>query len=90
MRFRPSFFPFTEPSAEVDCSCPLCDGKGCRVCSYTGWIEIAGSGLVHPQVFKSVKIDPKKWQGFAFGFGVERMAMIKYGIGDIRNFNEMI
>ena len=88
IRFRPSFFPFTEPSAEVDCSCPICKEKGCRVCSYSGWIEIAGSGLVHPKVFESVNLDPEKWQGFAFGFGVERMAMIKYGIDDIRLFNE--
>ena len=87
-RFRPSFFPFTEPSAEFDCSCPICDGKGCRMCSHSGWIEIGGCGLVNPNVFKAVKIDPKKWQGFAFGFGIERMAIIKYGIEDIRLFSE--
>lgn len=87
-RFRPSFFPFTEPSAEVDCSCPLCEGKGCKMCKQTGWIEIGGSGLVHPNVFKAVGINPKEWQGFAFGFGIERMAIIKYGVTDIRLFME--
>ncbi|MGH1467515.1 MAG: phenylalanine--tRNA ligase subunit alpha [Bdellovibrionales bacterium] len=87
-RFRPSFFPFTEPSAEVDCTCPLCSGKGCRVCSNSGWIEIGGCGLVHPNVLTSCGIDSEEWQGLAFGFGAERMAMIKYGIGDIRLFNE--
>lgn len=87
-RFRPSFFPFTEPSAEVDCTCPLCTGKGCRVCSNSGWIEIGGCGLVHPNVLTSCGINPDEWQGLAFGFGAERMAMIKYGIGDIRLFNE--
>jgi phenylalanyl-tRNA synthetase alpha chain len=87
-RFRPSFFPFTEPSAEVDCSCPLCQGKGCKMCKHTGWIEIGGSGLVHPNVFKAVGIDPTEWQGFAFGFGIERMAIIKYGVSDIRLFME--
>lgn len=87
-RFRPSFFPFTEPSAEVDCTCPLCKGQGCRVCSNSGWIEIGGCGLVHPNVLSSCGIDPEEWQGLAFGFGAERMAMIKYGIGDIRLFNE--
>jgi len=88
VRFRPSFFPFTEPSAEFDCSCPLCAMKGCRLCKMTGWIEIGGSGLVNPRVFEAVKIDPSQWQGFAFGFGIERMAMIKYGIDDIRLFAE--
>ena len=87
-RFRPSFFPFTEPSAEVDCSCPLCKGKGCRMCKQTGWIEIGGSGLVHPRVLEMANIDPKEWQGFAFGFGIERMAIIKHGITDIRLFVE--
>ena len=87
-RFRPSFFPFTEPSAEVDCSCPLCKGKGCRMCSQSGWIEIGGSGLVHPNVLRQAGIDPDEWQGFAFGFGIERMAIIKYGINDIRLFVE--
>ena len=87
-RFRPSFFPFTEPSAEVDCSCPLCEGVGCSLCSQTGWVEIGGSGLVHPYVLSQVNIDPDQWQGFAFGFGIERMAIIKYGINDIRLFGE--
>lgn len=87
-RFRPSFFPFTEPSAEVDCSCPLCQGKGCRMCSHTGWIEIGGSGLVHPEVLRQAGVDPELWQGFAFGFGIERMAIIKYGIQDIRLFSD--
>lgn len=87
-RFRPSFFPFTEPSAEVDCTCPHCIGKGCQMCSQSGWIEIGGAGLVNPKVFQESGIDPKKWQGFAFGFGVERMAIVKYGISDIRLFNE--
>ncbi len=86
-RFRPSFFPFTEPSAEFDCSCPICD-EGCRMCGHSGWIEIGGCGLVNPNVFNAVKIDPEKWQGFAFGFGIERMAIIKYGIEDIRLFSE--
>jgi phenylalanyl-tRNA synthetase alpha chain len=88
VRFRPSFFPFTEPSAEFDCSCPMCNGKGCRICKHSGWIEIGGSGLVNPRVFEAVKLDPKVWQGFAFGFGIERMAIIKYGIDDIRLFYE--
>lgn len=88
IRFRPSFFPFTEPSAEVDCTCPICSGKGCRVCSQTGWIEIGGCGLVNPNVLRLSGVDPEQWQGFAFGFGVERMAMIRYGISDIRLFNE--
>jgi phenylalanyl-tRNA synthetase alpha chain len=88
VRFRPSFFPFTEPSAEFDCSCPMCSGKGCRLCKMSGWIEIGGSGLVNPRVFEAVKLDPNVWQGFAFGFGIERMAIIKYGIDDIRLFYE--
>ena len=88
VRFRPSFFPFTEPSAEFDCSCPICAMKGCRLCKFTGWIEIGGSGLVNPRVFEAVKLDPKVWQGFAFGFGIERMAMIKYGVDDIRLYFE--
>ncbi len=83
-RFRPSFFPFTEPSAEVDCQCPVCKGKGCQLCSQTGWIEIGGSGLVHPNVLQASGIDPERYQGYAFGFGIERMAIIKYGIDDIR------
>lgn len=88
VRFRPSFFPFTEPSAEFDCSCPVCNQKGCRLCKHSGWIEIGGCGLVNPRVFEAVKLDPKVWQGFAFGFGIERMAIIKYGIDDIRLFFE--
>jgi phenylalanyl-tRNA synthetase alpha chain len=85
-RFRPSFFPFTEPSAEVDCSCPICKGKGCSMCKQTGWIEIGGCGLINPKVFENAKVQYPKWQGFAFGFGVERMAIIKYGVDDIRLF----
>lgn len=88
IRFRPSFFPFTEPSAEFDCSCPLCKGKGCRMCKNSGWVEIGGCGLVNPKVFQLTQLDPKQWQGFAFGFGIERMAIIKYGIDDIRLFAE--
>lgn len=87
-RFRPSFFPFTEPSAEVDCTCPICKGKGCSMCKSTGWIEIGGCGLINPKVFASAGIDYPKWQGFAFGFGIERMAIIKYGVEDIRLFPE--
>lgn len=87
-RFRPSFFPFTEPSAEVDCQCPICTGKGCRMCKDSGWVEIGGSGLINPNVFKFAGVEYPKWQGFAFGFGIERMAIIKYGVDDIRLFNE--
>ena len=87
-RFRPSFFPFTEPSAEVDCSCTLCAGKGCRFCGMSGWIEVGGCGLVHPNVLKAVGLDPNEWQGFAFGMGVERLAAVKYGVSDIRLFPE--
>jgi phenylalanyl-tRNA synthetase alpha chain len=88
MRFRPHFFPFTEPSAEVDISCIICKGKGCSVCGQKGWLEILGSGMIHPNVFKQVGIDCKKYTGFAFGMGVERIAMLKYGINDIRLFFE--
>lgn len=88
MRFRPHFFPFTEPSAEVDISCIICKGKGCSVCGRKGWLEILGSGMIHPNVFKNVGYDPKKYTGFAFGMGVERIAMLKYGIDDIRLFFE--
>jgi phenylalanyl-tRNA synthetase alpha chain len=88
VRFRPSFFPFTEPSAEVDIGCVICKGKGCRVCKDTGWLEILGSGMVDPEVFKYVGIDSEKVTGFAFGLGVERVAMLKYGIDDIRLFFE--
>ena len=88
MRFRPHFFPFTEPSAEIDISCIMCKGKGCSVCGKKGWLEILGSGMIHPNVFKNVGYDPKKYTGFAFGMGVERIAMLKYGITDIRLFYE--
>ena len=88
MRFRPHFFPFTEPSAEVDISCFICGGTGCRVCSNKGWLEILGAGMVNPRVFKAVGYDPDRYQGFAFGMGVERIAMLKYGIDDIRLFFE--
>lgn len=84
VRFRPSFFPFTEPSAEVDCTCPICKGSGCSLCKHSGWIEIGGCGLVNPKVFQHCKVDYPRWNGFAFGFGIERMAIIKYGIDDIR------
>jgi len=88
MRFRPHFFPFTEPSAEVDISCIICRGKGCSVCARKGWLEILGSGMIHPNVFKNVGYDPKKYTGFAFGLGIERIAMLKFGINDIRLFFE--
>lgn len=85
-RFRPSFFPFTEPSAEMDITCYLCHGKGCKVCKYSGWLEILGCGMVDPNVFKMVGYDPEKFSGYAFGMGIERTAMLKYGITDIRIF----
>jgi phenylalanyl-tRNA synthetase alpha chain len=85
-RFRPSFFPFTEPSAEVDMTCLVCRGSGCSVCGQTGWLEIMGSGMVHPAVFRAVGYDPEVYSGFAFGMGVDRVAMLKYGINDIRLF----
>jgi phenylalanyl-tRNA synthetase alpha chain len=88
VRFRPSFFPFTEPSAEMDISCTLCQGKGCSVCKHTGWLEILGCGMVHPNVLQNCGIDPNKYTGFAFGMGVERPALLKYGITDIRLFSE--
>jgi len=88
MRFRPSYFPFVEPGAEVDVSCVLCAGKGCSVCKQSGWLELLGAGLVHPYVLKSAGLDPEEWSGFAFGVGVERVAMLKYGIDDIRLFYE--
>jgi phenylalanyl-tRNA synthetase alpha chain len=88
VRLRPSFFPYTEPSAEVDISCRACGGAGCGVCKQTGWLEILGSGMVHPAVFEAVGYDPEKVTGFAFGTGVERMAMLKYGVDDIRLFYE--
>jgi phenylalanyl-tRNA synthetase alpha chain len=87
-RFRPSFFPFTEPSAEVDCQCPLCAGKGCRMCKQSGWVEIGGSGLINPNVFKAAGVEYPKWKGFAFGFGIERMGIIKYGVEHIGLYNE--
>ena len=88
LRFRPSFFPFTEPSAEVDIACVICGGSGCRVCKRTGWLEILGAGLIDPEVLKMVGYDPDVYSGFAFGLGVERIAMLKYGIDDIRLFYE--
>ncbi len=88
MRFRPSYFPFTEPSTEVDVSCFFCKGQGCGICKQSGWIELLGAGLVHPNVFKSVGYDPEQWSGFAFGIGVERLAMLRLGIKDIRHFYE--
>jgi len=88
LRFRPSFFPFTEPSAEVDIACVMCGGKGCRICKKTGWLEILGSGMIDPEVFKMVGYDPEVYSGFAFGLGIERIAMLKYGIDDIRLFYE--
>lgn len=88
LRFRPSYFPFTEPSAEVDIRCVICKGTGCRVCSNTGWLEVLGSGMVHPAVFENVGYDTTRYSGFAFGMGVERIAMLKYGIDDIRKYFE--
>lgn len=88
VRFRPSFFPFTEPSAEVDIQCVICGGKGCRVCKQSGWLEILGSGMIDPEVFKSVHYDPEAYSGFAFGMGLERVAMLKYGVNDLRLFFE--
>ncbi len=86
LRFRPSYFPFTEPSAEVDIECVMCGGKGCRVCGQSGWLEVLGCGMIHPQVFKFVNIDNEMHTGFAFGMGVERLAMLRYGISDLRLF----
>jgi len=88
VRFRPSYFPFTEPSAEADIQCVMCSGEGCRVCSHTGWLEVLGCGMVHPNVFKHVDIDSEKYTGFAFGMGVERLAMLRYGVNDLRLFFE--
>jgi len=88
MKFRPHFFPFTEPSAEIDISCFICGGKGCRVCSYKGWLEVLGAGMVNPRVLEMVKIDPKEYTGFAFGMGIDRICMLKHGIDDIRLFYE--
>ncbi len=86
VRFRPSFFPFTEPSAEIDMGCVFCDGEGCRVCSHTGWLEVGGCGMVHPNVLKHVGWDSEKYLGFAFGMGLDRLAMLKYGVNDLRLF----
>jgi len=88
VRFRPSYFPFTEPSAEVDMACVMCDGKGCRVCSHTGWLEVMGCGMVHPHVLEMSGIDSEQYTGFAFGMGVERLAMLRYGVNDLRLFFE--
>lgn len=88
VRFRPSYFPFTEPSAEMDIQCTHCSGEGCRVCKQTGWLEVGGCGMVHPNVFKACDLDPEKVSGFAFGMGVERLAMLRYGIKDLRMFFE--
>jgi phenylalanyl-tRNA synthetase alpha chain len=85
-RFRPSFFPFTEPSAEMDISCIFCGGKGCKVCKQSGWVETLGCGMIHPNVLRNCNVDPERWSGFAFGMGVERIAMFKYRVDDIRNF----
>jgi phenylalanyl-tRNA synthetase alpha chain len=86
LRFRPSYFPFTEPSAEVDVQCVMCGGDGCRVCSYSGWLEVLGCGMVHPKVLENVGIDNERYTGFAFGMGVERFAMLRYGVNDLRLF----
>ena len=88
VRFRPSFFPFTEPSAEMDIGCVMCGGTGCRVCSHTGWLEVLGCGMVHPNVLGHVNVDSEKYLGFAFGLGVERLAMLRYGVNDLRLFFE--
>ncbi len=88
LRFRPSYFPFTEPSAEVDIQCVFCDGAGCRVCKQTGWLEVLGCGMVHPNVFTSCGVDAQRWQGYAFGMGVERLTMLRYGVNDLRLFFE--
>lgn len=88
VRFRPSYFPFTEPSAEMDISCLICNGKGCNVCKHTGWVEILGCGMVHPKVLSNCNIDPEKYTGFAFGMGIERITMLKYQIKDLRLFSE--
>ena len=88
VRFRPSYFPFTEPSAEADIQCVICGGDGCRVCSHTGWLEVLGCGMVHPEVFRQVGIDSERYTGFAFGMGVERLAMLRYGVNDLRLFFE--
>jgi len=86
LRFRPSYFPFTEPSAEVDIQCVLCDGAGCRICKQTGWLEILGCGMVHPNVLTACGVDASRWQGYAFGMGIERLAMLRYAVNDLRMF----
>jgi len=86
LRFRPSYFPFTEPSAEVDIQCVLCDGSGCRICKQTGWLEILGCGMVHPNELTACGVDPSRWQGYAFGMGIERLAMLRYAVNDLRMF----
>jgi phenylalanyl-tRNA synthetase alpha chain len=88
VRFRPSYFPFTEPSAEVDIGCVICSARGCRVCKHTGWLEVLGCGMVHPKVLRHVNIDSERYTGFAFGLGVERLAMLRYGVNDLRLFYE--
>jgi len=88
MRLRPSYFPFTEPSAEVDMSCVFCAGQGCRVCKETGWLEIAGCGMVHPNVLHASGVDAERYTGYAFGMGIDRLAMLRYGVGDLRLFFE--
>ena len=88
IRFRPSYFPFTEPSAEADIRCVSCNGNGCRICSHTGWLEVMGCGLVHPKVLEMSKVDTSKYSGFAFGMGVERLAMLRYKVKDSRTYFE--
>jgi phenylalanyl-tRNA synthetase alpha chain len=88
IRLRPSYFPFTEPSAEMDVSCSICGGKGCGICKNSGWLEVLGCGMVHPNVLKNCGIDPNEYSGFAFGMGIERTAMLRYGVTDIRMFFE--
>jgi phenylalanyl-tRNA synthetase alpha chain len=88
VRLRPSYFPFTEPSAEVDIACVICGARGCRVCKQSGWLEVLGCGMVHPEVFRHVNLDSERWSGFAFGLGVERLAMLRYGVNDLRLFYE--
>ena len=88
IRLRPSYFPFTEPSAEVDVSCTICKGKGCNVCKYSGWLEIMGCGMVDPNVLENCKIDPNKFGGYTFGMGIERIAQLKYKVNDLRLYSE--
>jgi phenylalanyl-tRNA synthetase alpha chain len=88
MRLRPSYFPFTEPSAEVDMSCVFCEGRGCRTCKHTGWLEIAGCGMVHPNVLMASNIDAERYTGYAWGMGIDRLAMLRYGVSDLRLFFE--